>query len=204
MLIPYRNSVLTSIFRPFFVGRGRTIICCNVNPCATFITQTNDLLKFCALAQKVRLSTSQRTHQTHTCVSVRLSSYPVSPKRVLDSFGHSVNRRIKGPNVWEKMPFSVTRMQRTSLPTTTSKVSVNGMRKVYHGTLDRHPHTSGAFIFNMTMYFFRHSDGIYRRTTLNGSNEQQIGNDLSLVSRQFFVHLPSSRSTIGDFLQPKP
>jgi hypothetical protein len=53
MLIPYRNSVLTSIFRPFFVGRGRTIICCNINPCATFITQTNDLLKFCALAQKV-------------------------------------------------------------------------------------------------------------------------------------------------------
>ena len=55
MLVPYRNSVLTSIFRPFFVGRGRTIICCNVNPCATFVTQTNDLLKFCALAQKVRL-----------------------------------------------------------------------------------------------------------------------------------------------------
>lgn len=54
MLVPYRNSVLTSIFRPFFVGRGRTIICCNVNPCATFVTQTNDLLKFCALAQKVR------------------------------------------------------------------------------------------------------------------------------------------------------
>lgn len=53
MLVPYRNSVLTSIFRPFFVGRGRTIICCNINPCATFITQTNDLLKFCALAQKV-------------------------------------------------------------------------------------------------------------------------------------------------------
>jgi hypothetical protein len=53
MLVPYRNSVLTSIFRPFFVGRGRTIICCNVNPCATFVTQTNDLLKFCALAQKV-------------------------------------------------------------------------------------------------------------------------------------------------------
>jgi len=53
MLIPYRNSVLTSIFRPFFIGRGRTIICCNINPCATFITQTNDLLKFCALAQKV-------------------------------------------------------------------------------------------------------------------------------------------------------
>ncbi|CAF0894391.1 unnamed protein product [Rotaria sordida] len=52
MLVPYRNSVLTSIFRPFFVGRGRTIICCNINPCATFITQTNDLLKFCALAQK--------------------------------------------------------------------------------------------------------------------------------------------------------
>jgi hypothetical protein len=55
MLIPYRNSVLTSIFRPFFIGRGRTIICCNINPCATFITQTNDLLKFCALAQKVIL-----------------------------------------------------------------------------------------------------------------------------------------------------
>ena len=53
MLVPYRNSVLTSIFRPFFVGRGRTIICCNVNPCAAFVTQTNDLLKFCALAQKV-------------------------------------------------------------------------------------------------------------------------------------------------------
>ena len=53
MIIPYRNSILTSIFRPFFVGRGRTIICCNINPCATFITQTNDLLKFCALAQKV-------------------------------------------------------------------------------------------------------------------------------------------------------
>ena len=53
MLLPYRNSVLTSIFRPFFVGRGRTIICCNVNPCATFISQTNDLLKFSALAQKV-------------------------------------------------------------------------------------------------------------------------------------------------------
>jgi hypothetical protein len=56
MLVPYRNSVLTSIFRPFFVGRGRTIICCNLNPCATFITQTNDLLKFCALAQKVWIS----------------------------------------------------------------------------------------------------------------------------------------------------
>lgn len=54
MLVPYRNSVLTSIFRPFFIGRGRTIICCNVNPCATFIGQTNDLLKFSALAQKVR------------------------------------------------------------------------------------------------------------------------------------------------------
>ena len=53
MLLPYRNSVLTSIFRPFFIGRGRTIICCNVNPCATFISQTNDLLKFSALAQKV-------------------------------------------------------------------------------------------------------------------------------------------------------
>lgn len=53
MLVPYRNSVLTSIFRPFFVGRGRTIICCNVNPCAAFVSQTNDLLKFCALAQKV-------------------------------------------------------------------------------------------------------------------------------------------------------
>ncbi|CAF4006759.1 unnamed protein product, partial [Adineta steineri] len=52
MLLPYRNSVLTSIFRPFFIGRGRTIICCNVNPCATFISQTNDLLKFSALAQK--------------------------------------------------------------------------------------------------------------------------------------------------------
>jgi len=52
MIIPYRNSVLTSIFRPFFVGRGRTVICCNVNPCATFVQQTNDLLKFCALAQK--------------------------------------------------------------------------------------------------------------------------------------------------------
>jgi len=56
MFIPYRNSVLTSIFRPFFVGRGRTIICCNLNPCATFINQTNDLLKFCSLAQKVRWS----------------------------------------------------------------------------------------------------------------------------------------------------
>ena len=53
MLLPYRNSVLTSIFRPFFIGRGRTIICCNINPCATFISQTNDLLKFSALAQKV-------------------------------------------------------------------------------------------------------------------------------------------------------
>lgn len=53
MLVPYRNSILTSIFRPFFVGRGRTIICCNINPCATFVSQTNDLLKFCALAQKV-------------------------------------------------------------------------------------------------------------------------------------------------------
>lgn len=53
MLVPYRNSVLTSIFRPFFVGRGRTIICCNINPCAAFVSQTNDLLKFCALAQKV-------------------------------------------------------------------------------------------------------------------------------------------------------
>ncbi|CAF4316332.1 unnamed protein product, partial [Adineta steineri] len=52
MLVPYRNSVLTSIFRPYFVGRGRTIICCNINPCATFITQTNELMKFCALAQK--------------------------------------------------------------------------------------------------------------------------------------------------------
>ncbi|CAF3451228.1 unnamed protein product [Rotaria socialis] len=81
MLVPYRNSVLTSIFRPFFVGRGRTIICCNINPCATFITQTNDLLKFCALAQKTII---MPVESKHSCAVIRQQrkSKNKAPKRL--------------------------------------------------------------------------------------------------------------------------
>ncbi|CAF3938214.1 unnamed protein product [Adineta steineri] len=82
MLVPYRNSVLTSIFRPFFVGRGRTIICCNVNPCATFITQTNDLLKFCALAQKTIIVPNEPKIGANGLVRQPRKSKQKGPKRL--------------------------------------------------------------------------------------------------------------------------
>ncbi|CAF1264829.1 unnamed protein product [Adineta ricciae] len=83
MLVPYRNSVLTSIFRPFFVGRGRTIICCNVNPCATFVNQTNDLLKFCALAQKTIIVPSEPKVGASGVVRHPRKSKHKGPKRLV-------------------------------------------------------------------------------------------------------------------------
>ncbi|CAF3335249.1 unnamed protein product [Rotaria socialis] len=82
MLVPYRNSILTSIFRPFFVGRGRTIICCNVNPCATFVTQTNDLLKFCALAQKTIIVPNEPKSGAGGLIRQQRKSKQKGPKRL--------------------------------------------------------------------------------------------------------------------------
>ncbi|CAF4987723.1 unnamed protein product, partial [Rotaria socialis] len=89
MLLPYRNSVLTSIFRPFFIGRGRTIICCNVNPCATFISQTNDLLKFSALAQKTIIVPVEPAQK-----KVVLESKIKGPKRL--------GQGVRGPTIGKK------------------------------------------------------------------------------------------------------
>ncbi|CAF0886236.1 unnamed protein product [Didymodactylos carnosus] len=50
-----KANVLTSIFRPFFCGVGHISIVVNVNPCASFTSQTNDLLKFASLAQKTTI-----------------------------------------------------------------------------------------------------------------------------------------------------
>ncbi|CAF3868168.1 unnamed protein product [Rotaria sordida] len=83
MLVPYRNSILTSIFRPFFVGRGRTIICCNVNPCATFVTQTNDLLKFCALAQKTIIVPNEPKTGVGGLIRQQRKSKQKGPKRLV-------------------------------------------------------------------------------------------------------------------------
>ncbi|CAF4665279.1 unnamed protein product [Rotaria sp. Silwood1] len=83
MLVPYRNSILTSIFRPFFVGRGRTIICCNVNPCATFVTQTNDLLKFCALAQKTIIVPNEPKTGAGGLIRQQRKSKQKGPKRLV-------------------------------------------------------------------------------------------------------------------------
>ncbi|CAF2619879.1 unnamed protein product [Rotaria sp. Silwood2] len=95
MLVPYRNSVLTSIFRPFFVGRGRTIICCNINPCATFITQTNDLLKFCALAQKTIIVPNEQK-AGGTLIRQQRKSKHKGPKRLGK---HSILREKNGKNI---------------------------------------------------------------------------------------------------------
>ncbi|CAF2893478.1 unnamed protein product [Rotaria sp. Silwood2] len=83
MLVPYRNSILTSIFRPFFVGRGRTIICCNVNPCAAFVTQTNDLLKFCALAQKTIIVPNEPKTGAGGLIRQKRKSKQKGPKRLV-------------------------------------------------------------------------------------------------------------------------
>ncbi|CAF0947630.1 unnamed protein product [Adineta ricciae] len=82
MLVPYRNSVLTSIFRPFFIGRGRTIICCNINPCATFITQTNDLMKFSALAQKTVIVPNEAKIANSAVIRHQRKSKNKGPKRL--------------------------------------------------------------------------------------------------------------------------
>ncbi|CAF4732258.1 unnamed protein product, partial [Rotaria sp. Silwood1] len=95
MLVPYRNSVLTSIFRPFFVGRGRTIICCNINPCATFITQTNDLLKFCALAQKTIIVPNEQKIGG-ALIRQQRKSKTKGPKRLGK---HKVLREKNGKNI---------------------------------------------------------------------------------------------------------
>ncbi|CAF0970877.1 unnamed protein product, partial [Didymodactylos carnosus] len=54
-VVPFRNSVLTNLFRPFFTGIGQISIVVNINPCASFTSQTNDLLKFASLAQKTTI-----------------------------------------------------------------------------------------------------------------------------------------------------
>ncbi|CAF4764429.1 unnamed protein product, partial [Rotaria sp. Silwood2] len=88
-------NVLTSIFRPFFVGRGRTIICCNINPCATFITQTNDLLKFCALAQKTIIVPNEQK-AGGTLIRQQRKSKHKGPKRLGK---HSILRKKNGKNI---------------------------------------------------------------------------------------------------------
>ncbi|PWA20097.1 hypothetical protein CCH79_00017718, partial [Gambusia affinis] len=52
--IPFRESKLTHYLQGFFCGRGRACMIVNINQCASMYDETLNVLKFSAVAQKVR------------------------------------------------------------------------------------------------------------------------------------------------------
>uniref|UniRef100_A0A3Q2YCK5 Kinesin family member 20Ba n=1 Tax=Hippocampus comes TaxID=109280 RepID=A0A3Q2YCK5_HIPCM len=52
--VPFRESKLTHYLQSFFCGRGKVCMMVNVNQCASTYDETLQVLKFSALAQKVR------------------------------------------------------------------------------------------------------------------------------------------------------
>jgi len=125
MLVPYRNSALTSIFRPFFVGRGRTIICCNVNPCATFITQTNDLLKFCALAQKTIIVPNEPKPGAGGLIRQQRKSKQKGPKRLVKDgpLKDKSKKDIIDEDEIEELPIQSIQDSSFTIPTNTKSIN---------------------------------------------------------------------------------
>ena len=55
-MIPFRESKLTRLFQGFFCGKGRASMIVNVNMCASMFDETFHVMKFSAIAKKVRNS----------------------------------------------------------------------------------------------------------------------------------------------------
>lgn len=56
--VPFRESKLTHYLQAFFCGRGKVCMMVNVNQCASTYDETLQVLKFSALAQKVKTHTA--------------------------------------------------------------------------------------------------------------------------------------------------
>lgn len=54
-MIPFRESKLTRIFSGFFMGQGKAVMIANASPSDYTFDETLHVLKFSALAKKVRL-----------------------------------------------------------------------------------------------------------------------------------------------------
>ena len=54
LIIPFRESKLTRLFQGFFCGKGRASMIVNVNMCASMFDETFHVMKFSAIAKKVR------------------------------------------------------------------------------------------------------------------------------------------------------
>ncbi|XP_022794646.1 kinesin-like protein KIF20A [Stylophora pistillata] len=54
LIIPFRESKLTRLFQGFFCGKGRAALIVNVNMCASMFDETFHVMKFSAIAKKVR------------------------------------------------------------------------------------------------------------------------------------------------------
>ena len=54
-MIPFRESKLTRLFQGFFCGKGRASMIVNVNMCASMFDETFHVMKFSAIARKVRI-----------------------------------------------------------------------------------------------------------------------------------------------------
>ncbi|XP_007937137.1 kinesin-like protein KIF20A [Orycteropus afer afer] len=52
-LVPFRDSKLTRVFQGFFIGRGRSCMIVNVNPCASTYDETLHVAKFSAIASQL-------------------------------------------------------------------------------------------------------------------------------------------------------
>ena len=54
LIIPFRESKLTRLFQGFFCGKGRASMVVNVNMCASMFDETFHVMKFSAIAKKVK------------------------------------------------------------------------------------------------------------------------------------------------------
>jgi len=56
LIIPFRESKLTRLFQGFFCGKGRACMIVNVNMCASMFDETFHVMKFSAIAKKVKIN----------------------------------------------------------------------------------------------------------------------------------------------------
>ena len=68
LIIPFRESKLTRLFQGFFCGRGRASMVVNVNMCASMFDETFHVMKFSAIAKKVRVKEGSFLKKLWCCV----------------------------------------------------------------------------------------------------------------------------------------